>query len=112
MYLNRAEALMCGASIPGATAISDINVITSNRGAAPYTSVGPVDIETERRKELAWEGHYLYDLARWNKPVERAAADYPLLTMNLDVPFPSTKWALPLPKSELDVNENLVQNPK
>lgn len=112
MYLNRAEALMRGASISGATAISDINVITSNRGAAPYTSVGPVDIETERRKELAWEGHYLYDLARWNKPVERAASDYPLLTMNLDVPFPSTKWALPLPKSELDVNENLVQNPK
>jgi hypothetical protein len=32
--------------------------------------------------------------------------------MNLNVPFPDKKWALPLPKSELDVNENLVQNPK
>ena len=112
MYLNRAEALMRGAVIEGATAISDLNVITSNRGAAAYGSVGPVDIQKERRKELAWEGHYLYDLARWGLPVERAEADYPLLTQNHNIPFPSTKWALPLPKSELDVNPNLVQNPK
>jgi len=103
---------MRGATVADATAVSDLNVITSNRGVAPYTSVGPVDIQNERRKELAWEGHYLYDLARWNMPVERAEADYPLLTMNHNVPFPSTKWALPLPKSELDVNPNLVQNPK
>ena len=112
MYLNRAEAIMRGAKVDGATAISDINMITSNRGAAAYSSVGPVDIQTERRKELAWEGHYVYDLARWGMPVQRAEADYPLLTQNFDVPFPSTKWALPLPKSELDVNDNLVQNPK
>ena len=112
MYLNRAEAIMRGAKVDGATAISDINMITSNRGAAAYSSVGPVDIQVERRKELAWEGHYVYDLARWGMPVQRAEADYPLLTQNFDVPFPSTKWALPLPKSELDVNDNLVQNPK
>lgn len=114
MYLNRAEAIMRGAKVDGATAVSDLNVITSNRGAEAYTSAGPVDIQTERRKELAWEGHYLYDLARWGLPVERskAAAEYPLITQNQDIPFPSPKWALPLPKSELDVNENLVQNPK
>lgn len=112
MYLNRAEALMRGAKIDGATAISDINMITSNRDAEPYKSVGPVDIQTERRKELAWEGHYLYDLARWGMPVQRAEADYPLLTMNHNIPFPDNKWALPLPKSEIDVNPNLEQNPK
>ena len=114
MYLNRAEAIMRGAKVDGATAVSDLNVITSNRGAEAYTSAGPADIQTERRKELAWEGHYVYDLARWGLPVERskAAAEYPLITQNQDIPFPSPKWALPLPKSELDVNENLVQNPK
>ena len=112
MYLNRAEAIMRGATVDGATAISDINMITSNRGAAPYTSVGPVDIQTERRKELAWEGHHVYDLARWGMPIEREEADYPLLNQNHNIPFPSTKWALPLPKSELDVNPNLKQNPK
>ena len=112
MYLNRAEAIMRGATVTGATAISDLNMITSNRGAAAYTSVGPVDIQTERRKELAWEGHYIYDLARWGMPVERAEEDYPLLTQNHNIPFPSPKWALPLPKSEIDVNDNLEQNPK
>ena len=112
MYLNRAEAIMRGATVDGATAISDINMITANRGAAAYTSVGPVDIQTERRKELAWEGHYLYDLARWGLPVVRLEADYPLLTQNFEIPFPSPKWALPLPKSEIDVNNNLEQNPK
>lgn len=114
MYLNRAEAIMRGAKVDGATAVSDINVITSNRGAEAYNSVGPVDIQTERRKELAWEGHYVYDLARWGMPVERLkiADEYPLLTQNHDIPFPSVKWALPLPKSELDVNPNLKQNPK
>ena len=112
MYLNRAEAIMRGATVDGATAISDINMITANRGAAAYTSVGPVDIQTERRKELAWEGHYLYDLARWGQPVVRSEADYPLLTQNFEIPFPSPKWALPLPKSEIDVNNNLEQNPK
>lgn len=112
MYLNRAEAIMRGATVEGVTAVADLNVITSNRGAAAYTSVGPNDIQIERRKELAWEGHYVYDLARWGMGVSRAEADYPLLTQNHNVPFPSTKWALPLPKSELDVNPNLVQNPK
>ena len=111
MYLNRAEALMNGAQIEGVTAWDDLNAITSKRNADAYTSAGNLDIQRERRKELAWEGHYIYDLARWGKAVERTAADYPLCTQNLNVPFPSNKWALPLPKSEREVNPNLEQNP-
>ena len=111
MYLNRAEAIKNGAVVAGVTALGDLNAITSNRNATPYTTVGNTEIEIERRKELAWEGHYLYDLARWNEPVTRSSADYPLLSQNADVPFPNYRWALPLPKSELDVNKSLVQNP-
>lgn len=110
MYLNRAEALMHGAAVEGTTAVRDLNAIAEKRGATPYTSVGQTDIEAERRKELAWEGHYIFDLARWNKGVERSADEYPLCTSNLNVPFPSTKWALPIPKREIDVNNNLEQN--
>lgn len=112
MYLNRAEALVRGASISGVTALADMSTITSNRGASAYTSVGMEDIRTERRKELAWEGHYIYDMARWGLSVSRAAADYPLCTENLNVAFPSYRWALPIPKRELEVNENLEQNPE
>lgn len=111
MYLNRAEAIKNGATIQGVTALDDINAVAVLRNAAPYTSVGQTDIEIERRKEFAWEGLHLYDLARWNKPVERNAADYPLCSQNLNVPFPSYKWALPISKAELDVNKNLKQNP-
>ena len=110
MYLNRAEALVKGASVSGATAVSDLNQITSNRGAEAYTSVGMSDIQTERRKELAWEGHYFFDLARWGLALTRSASDYPLCSTNLNVEFPSYRWALPVPKRELDINENLKQN--
>lgn len=111
MYLNRAEALKNGASIPGVTAVKDLNEIAGIRGASAYTSAGQNDIETERRKELAWEGHYIYDLARWGKSVTRTESEYTLCTMNLNVAFPGYQWALPIPKRELDINENLVPNP-
>lgn len=110
MYLNRAEAIMHGARVEGTTAVKDLNEIAGIRGATTYGSVGQTDIEAERRKELAWEGHYIYDLARWGKGVTRSEADYPLCSMNLNVDFPSKKWALPIPKRELDVNKNLEQN--
>lgn len=110
MYLNRAEAIVRGASVAGATAASDLNKITSNRGAAAYTTVGNDAIKKERRLELAWEGHYFFDLARWNQACNREANSQ-LNESVQNIPFPSYRWALPLPKSELEVNENLDQNP-
>ena len=102
---------MRGATIPGTTAVKDINAVATLRGASAYGSVGQTDIAKERRRELAWEGHYIYDLARWGQGVSRSADDYPLCSSNLDVPFPDKRWALPLPKRELDLNKNLKQNP-
>ena len=110
MYLNRAEALVKGAKVAGASAIDDLNMITANRNAEAYKSVGMKDIQTERRKELAWEGHYFFDMARWGLPLLRSEKEYELCTQNLNVEFPSYRWALPVPKREMDLNENLVQN--
>ncbi len=111
MYLNRAEAIFNGAAVEGATAESDLKQVTSNRGAAEILAATKLDIQTERRKELAWEGHYLYDLARWGQGIDRSdAEDYTLLNMNHNIEFPSYRWALPLPRTELEVNDNLVQN--
>lgn len=108
MYLNRAEATVNGAK-SSASAVSDLNAITSNRGASAYTSVGMADIRAERRKELAWEGHYFFDLARWNQPCNREANSF-LQDKNRNIPFPDYRWALPIPKRELEVNESLIQN--
>ena len=109
MYLNRAEAIVNGASVAGTTALADLNAITSRRGAAALTSAGMDAVRTERRKELAWEGHIFFDLARWSMPANRDAS-WNLEESRRNIPFPDYRWALPIPKRELEVNENLVQN--
>lgn len=109
MYLNRAEAIFKGAVVPGVTAEADINKITENRGASLIASVDNNSIFNERRKELAFEGHIAFDLPRLGRSLVRT--DYDGSIANKDVPFPSTRWALPIPKRELDANPNMVPNP-
>lgn len=109
MYLNRAEALVNGATIAGVSALNDLNEITSNRGSSAYTSAGKEIVFNERRKELAFEGHIVFDYARCQKSLERT--DYNGDISNQNIPFPSYKWALPIPKRECDANGNLEQNP-
>lgn len=107
MYLNRAEALAHGATAAGATADSDLLVITSKRGASPVTATLE-NILLERRKELAFEGHLIYDMARTGTSLHRV--DYQGAADAKDIEFPSYRWALPIPKSEMDANPNMVQN--
>ena len=105
MYLNRAEAIANGASISGATALGDLKAIADKRGA---TVAMPFDIFKERRKELMFEGHIVYDYARSQKDLVRTDFDG---SINKDINFPDNKWAMPIPKRELDANPNMVQNP-
>lgn len=105
MYLNRAEAIYNGASISGVTALGDLQTIASKRGA---TVPSPFDVFVERRKELMFEGHIVYDYARCNKDLVRTDFDG---TVNKDVKAGDYKWAMPIPKRERDANPNIVQNP-
>ena len=107
MYLNRAEAIVNGASISGVSAESDLKELATKRGATPSAAT-KTGVFTDRRKELAFEGHIVYDYARTNTSISRT--DFDELN-NKDVPYPSYMWAMPIPKRELDVNENMVQNP-
>lgn len=107
MYLNRAEALAHGASIEGVTASDDLLAITSNRGAEPVEATLE-NILLERRKELAFEGHLIYDMARTGTSLNRV--DYQGTENARSIPFPDYRWALPIPKSETDTNPNLDQN--
>lgn len=106
MYLNRAEATLNGAST-GVPAVDDINAVVTKRGLTPYLAVTRTDVQTERRLEFAFEGHYFFDLARWNQSLVR---NYFTGNMNQNVEFPSPKWAIPIPKREIQLNENLIQN--
>jgi len=110
MYLNRAEALANNAVIDGVSAHGDLNVIRTNRikGAEPLTGAGRELVFSERKKELAWEGHLLFDLSRTGTRLERPDCND---AQNQTIEYPSHRWALPIPKSEIDVNPNLKQNP-
>lgn len=107
MYLNRAEAIFRGATVSGVTAASDLGVITSNRGASPATA-SLSGILLERRKELAFEGHLIYDLARTGTAVSRTDYQGSAATQNIE--FPSYRWALPIPLAEINANPNVIQN--
>ena len=107
MYLNRAEAIYNGAVIAGVTAESDLAAIASHRNADAESSASATTIQLERRKEFAFEGHIVYDLARTGTSLKRT--DYNG-SQNQNVDFPSYQWALPIPKREMDANPNMVQN--
>ncbi|GJM59945.1 membrane protein [Persicobacter diffluens] len=70
VLLNKAEAL---ASVDPGQAASIIQEIRDARymGDAPEVNVADIENEvfTERRKELAYEGHYMFDLRRHNMGV-------------------------------------------
>ena len=107
MYLNRAEAIINGASVSGVTAEADLKTLASKRNATASAATR-TGVFTDRRKELAFEGHIAYDYARTNTSLVRNDFDE---VNNKDVAFPSYMWAMPIPKRELDANENMVQNP-
>ena len=108
MYLNRAEAIVKGATVSGVTAASDLAKIAACRNAKAPAAPGQEDVFTERRKELQFEGHIAYDYARCKKALVRTDFDE---TVNKDIPAaPDYHWALPIPKRELDANENMTQN--
>lgn len=104
MYLNRAEAVINGAT--GANAAADLEIIAKNRGAStqPTTNAG---VQLERRKELAWEGHYWFDLARTGTAMTRTDVAEGVIK---EIPYPNYRWAMPIPDRETIANENLEPN--
>jgi len=105
MYLNRAEAISNGASASGASMRGDLEAIANKRGATVPATPNVFD---ERRKELQFEGHIVYDYARTTKPLNRTDFDG---TVNQNIPAaPDYRWAMPIPKRERDANPNMTQN--
>jgi starch-binding outer membrane protein, SusD/RagB family len=116
VYLIAAEAAYQTGDEP--LALTYLNAVATQRDAsfAGYTSSGAnllSDILLERRKELAFEGHRYWDLARYNLDVERVniANNYP--GVPLVIPAGYFRRILPIPQAELDANPNIrgQQNP-
>jgi hypothetical protein len=101
------------------TALTYLNDVATERdpGFAGYSSSGQAlldDILLERRKELAFEGHRYWDLARNNLAVARIdlATNYPG-NVPLVLETSNFRRILPIPQGELDANPNIreQQNP-
>lgn len=105
MYLNRAEAVINGAT--GSSAVSDLATIASARNATAQSAT-LTGVYLERQKELAWEGHLWFDLLRTGRDMTRT--DVPDTQTPTSLESTSYKWALPIPQREFNVNPNLVQN--
>lgn len=103
MYLTRAEANSRLSTTVGATPVDDINVIRRRAGLADLTSVTLSQILRERQLELAFEGHFLWDLKR-----NRLSAPGSNLTNG--PAWNSQRLIFPIPQREMDVNKKLEQN--
>jgi len=103
IILNYAEALF----ETSGDALTQLNIITSNRGATAYTSVTKDDILNERRKELIFEGFRYDDLLRTGSDIEKIDFDQNFL---VTIPYGDFRLAWPIPQAEIDANSNMVQN--
>jgi hypothetical protein len=98
MYLTRAEANFRLGTAIGDTPLNDVNLIRSRSSVAPLGAIASVDeILTERHKELAFEGHFIHDLKRTQRPVGALA-------------FNSPDLIFPIPKRETIINPTMAQN--
>ena len=116
MYLIRAEA---NANTSGneAAANTDLNTLKTARiaGYTNQTLSGPAliaEIATERRRELAGEGHRWYDLKRTTRTVTRVMTGIGNANASVATSLPSSskKWVFPIPEVERRANSSIVQN--
>ena len=110
VYLIAAEAAYHSSNEP--LALAYLNEVATRRDVSfgGYNSTGTAlldDILLERRKELAFEGHRYWDLARYNQDVVRIdlAGNYP--GVPLIIPAGNFRRILPIPQSELDANPDI-----
>jgi hypothetical protein len=97
MYLTRAEANFREGTTVGDTPLNDVNRIRNRAGLPSLTNLDLDAILSERKLELAFEGHLLHDLKRTQRSVGA-------------LPFDAPELVYPIPQREIDINPQLQQN--
>ena len=107
MYLIRAEANARLNLLEDA--LTDLNTIRTRANLPILTDDSNIlnDIFMERRKELAFEGHLLFDSVRFKKGIDRNSG---CISTVCSLAYPSSKFILPIPQSSTQLNENITQN--
>jgi starch-binding outer membrane protein, SusD/RagB family len=114
MYLTRAEANYRLTN--EGPARNDLNILRAARingfvnGAESGTTLLNA-ILTERRKELAFEGHRFFDFKRLNKTaINRCPSNTGSPSTICSLTSANRAWAWPIPFNELKANPAMVQN--
>ncbi len=110
LLINAEASFRLNAADP--TALTNLNLVATNRGALPYASVSVANILLERRKELCFEGFRFDDIARnkMNMPVVDATKQtYDDLGLP-GIVYGSYRYAFPIPLREMNANSNSIQN--
>jgi len=112
MYLIVAESVGNGAgtSIAGQNALNAI-ILRANPSATPTTSIGSTllaETLVERRKELAFEGHRMYDIVRNQANVMRTDIASPSTISTIT--YPDFRMIWPISQNEIDANNNINEN--
>ncbi len=110
VYLNRAEARARMNDFIGAR--SDLQLIRqrANPDAVPLTLTGDAlteEILKERRRELCFEGHRIFDITRNKQDMVREDCTSTIC----EVTYPNDRFILPIPDGETNANDNIDQNP-
>ena len=110
VLLMHVEAIMAGSQqTTSSTAIGSFQAVRDRAGLTdPVTVITKEDLLKERRVELAFENHRLFDLKRFNAAQETLAAFSAANGFN----FSATDVLLPLPQAEINLSGGvLTQNP-
>ncbi|MFW0714331.1 RagB/SusD family nutrient uptake outer membrane protein [Pedobacter sp. N23S346] len=112
LYLIRAEAALEKATPNFVQANTDLNAIR-RRGDASAVILNLTSknllidaVLLERRKELAFEGNLLYDLARRKKDIVRADCT----SQNCNITADDYRLVMPIPSNTIIANRSMVQN--
>ncbi|WP_299823413.1 RagB/SusD family nutrient uptake outer membrane protein [uncultured Pontibacter sp.] len=111
VILTKAEALAKKSATPNPEAVELLNQLRRRAQATEFTMLDFSSKEElidtillERRIELAFEGHGMFDLLRNKKDIPASEA-YTLQ------PYGSNRTILPIPQVDIQANPNLKQNP-
>lgn len=110
VLLMQAEAIMAGgSSTSDATALAAVNSIRARAGLEALTSLSKAQLMEERRIELSYENHRLYDLIRFGEADNVLGAFSQ--TAEAGFNYSSDALLLPIPQRERNLYDGLTQNP-
>ncbi len=113
IYLNRAEAsFRLGKYTEAAEDLRLISQRAHPNSTITITYASPEDlfqqISDERRRELCFEGHRFYDIARRHENIIRGDDSNSSVKQ---LTYPNNRFVLPIPSKELDANPAMQPNP-